>query len=213
MSKKPFVLCIAGTSGSGKTTLAKKVSLQLNNAPLLSLDDYFKYLEGWPSDIRKWLDQGGKMADLRNPKMIQDIQTLLKGESIIYPTTNEEVFSNDFIIIEDPSGKERQELAVLIDYLIFIDLPQDIGLLRIIQRMINSTTEDENGKFTSLRDTNPELLISKIQNFLDQYSFVYRDLYTTVCETVKQQADLILDGLKDINALTIEVIKMIPAQQ
>ena len=209
MSKKPYVICIAGTSGSGKTTLAKKVSLQLDQAPILSLDDYFEFLEGWPKDIRHWLDKGGKMADLSNPKMIQDIQALIKGESIIYPTTKEEIHSSNFIIVEDPSGRERQELAVLIDYLIFIDLPQDIGLLRIIQRLINSTTKSDEGKFIPLRATDPDRVFSNILNFLNHYSLVYRDLYATVCEKVKQKADLILDGLKDINVLASDVVKKI----
>lgn len=213
MSKTPYVICIAGTSGSGKTTLAKKVSLQLDGAPILSLDDYFEFLEGWPKDIRHWLDKGGKMAELSNPKMIQDIQALVNGESIIYPTTKEEIHSSNFIIVEDPSGKERQELAVLIDYLVFIDLPQDIGLLRIIQRMINSTTKNEEGKILPLRETNPEYVFGNILNFLNHYSLVYRDLYATVCRDVKQQADLVLDGLLDINTLASEVVKKIKNNQ
>lgn len=212
MPKKPYVVCIAGTSGSGKTTLAKKVSLELDGAPILSLDDYFEYLDGWPKDIRQWLDNGGKMGELSNPKMIQDIKTLLKGKSIIYPTTKEEILSSKFIIVEDPTGKERQELAVLIDYLIFIDLPQDIGLLRIIQRMINSTTKNEEGKLLPLRETNPEYVFGNILNFFNHYSLVYRDLYATVCENVKQQANLVLDGLLDINVLASDVVKKIKDQ-
>lgn len=212
MTEKPYVICIAGTSGSGKTTLAKKVSSQLSGAPILSLDDYFEYLEGWPKDIRQWLDQGGKMADLSNPRMVQDIQSLLNGESIIHPTNREKIPSNNFIIIEDPSGKERPELAALIDYLIYINLPQDIGLLRIVQRMINSTTKNEEGEFVPLREINPELLFNKIMNFLNQYSLVYRDLYATVCEIVQQKADLIVTGLEDINSLALEVVKKIHEQ-
>jgi uridine kinase len=206
MNQKSFVICIAGTAGSGKTTLAHKISKQLYGAPLLSLDDYFEFLEGWPKDIRQWLDKGGKMSNLSNPKMIQDIKSLLDGNSIIHPKTKEEISSKRFIMIEDPSGKERPELAALIDYLVFIDLPEDIGLLRIVQRMINQTSLTEDGTYKPLREIKPEQLINQIMNFLNQYSLVYRDLYATVCNEVHKQADLVIDGQKDTNSLALEVV-------
>jgi uridine kinase len=206
MNQKSFVICIAGTSGSGKTTLAHKISKQLKGAPLLSLDDYFEFLEGWPKDVRQWLDKGGKMSNMSNPRMIQDIKSLLDGNSIIHPKTQEEMLPNKFIIVEDPSGKERPELAALIDYLVFINLPEDIGLLRIVQRMINQTSLTEDGNYKPLREIKPEQLINQIMNFLNQYSLVYRDLYATVSNEVHKHADLVIDGQKDTNSLALEVV-------
>ena len=82
MQKKNYVIVIAGTAGSGKTVLSARVSELLGNAPILAFDEYFDFLEGWPEDIRKWLDEGANTKQFRNTQMMNDIEALRQGTSM-----------------------------------------------------------------------------------------------------------------------------------
>ena len=209
MGKKNYVIAIAGTSGSGKTVVSAKVSELLDKAPILAFDDYFEFFEGWPENIRDWLDKGANTDELQNIQMMNDIKTLKEDKSIIHPTTKETLHSTGYIIVEDPSGKERKELAGLIDFLVYIDVPLDIALMRVLRRFIDNDVKLKDGSKGKIREEAPDKLLNTIENFLENYQEYYRELYIVICDRAREKADFIVDGLQSIDVLATLVVEQI----
>jgi len=204
------VIALTGIAGSGKTSIATALASLLGYEPVLSFDDYFEFLLGWPEDIREWLDSGADISSLSNPRLVRDVYSLLSGKSIIYPTTNKMLHAKEFIILEDPSGRERPDIAPYIDYLIFIDTPPDIGLMRVLTRWMNRDFTSSSGSTGRFRDVAPDVLFDQLMQHLTDYLEYYRDLYVTICDRARLTADLVIDGLQDISVLTSEIAEKCP---
>ena len=194
--KEQFVINIAGTAGSGKSTLAQEFEQAVGDATTLKLDDYFSFLSGWPEDIRKWLDEGANFQDWKNIRLVADIKSLLNGQNITYPLSHETRHPCKWIFVEDPSGREREEMKELVDFVFYIDIPNDIAYMRALNRWLNKEITREDGSKVKKRDSEPEKLINEIINYVKLYVNHYRDLYVTACEIVKKDVDLIIDGTK-----------------
>jgi len=207
--KKRFVITIAGTAGSGKSTLSRELERLLRDATTLKFDDYFNFLSGWPKDIRKWLDEGANFQDWTNSQLVSDIKSLQKGHHIIYPITKETVHPCKFIFVEDPSGKEREEMVELVNYAIFIDIPNDIAFMRTIDRWLNKKVTREDGMEVKMREEAPGELIDQIVNFIKLYNEYFRDLYDTVSKIVIKNADLIIDGTKTTEKQAKQVLQFL----
>lgn len=207
MKKK--VLVLAGMPSSGKSTLAEGISEALGGAAVLKFDDYFEFLQGWPKDMRKWIDEGAEVNDWKNAQMVDDLKKLLKGKTIVYPITGKTVQPRSFIIMEDPSGRERREIMDYIDYLLYIDIPNEISLMRSLERWLYSEMVKEDGSKVKVREEQPAKLLEHMMKYLRMFVEYSRDLYVVVCERVKRDADVILDGLKPTKELVKEVLEFL----
>jgi uridine kinase len=94
-------------------------------------------------------------------------------------------------VLEEPFGRERGEIAGLIDFVICIDLPLEIALARKLLRML--------GFF--LADQTPDAFAKHLQFFLPWYIESGRELYRMVQERVLRNCDLIADGMLPPDAL------------
>ena len=190
------MITVAGTAASGKSTLSQELEKVIGDATALKFDDYFEFLSGWPKDIRKWLDEGANFQNWKNDRLVEDIKSLLNGQNITYPLTNEPRHPCKFIFVEDPSGREREEMKEFVDFVLYIDLPNDIAYMRGLDRWLNKEITKEDGSKQKIRDIKPEELMNEIVNYVKLYVSHYRDLYISACEVVKKDVDLIIDGTK-----------------
>ena len=119
---KPCVVVISGSVGSGKTTLTGRLAELLGGSPVLIFDHYEQYAE-WPQDIDRWIRAGADPNQVRVPRLKEDLLSLPAGASITHPLDNRTISTSEYILIEEPSGRERQEIAESIDLVVYVDVP------------------------------------------------------------------------------------------
>ena len=204
MKSKSKVIVISGSVGSGKSTIAAKLSRLLKDAPILKFDDYEKYIE-WPADMAQWMKDGFDPNAIRIPKLKDDLVSLRKGEAINYPVDNQEIKAEEFIILEEPSGQQRAEISELIDLVIYIDVPQDVCVIRMIHRTIAMEVWHSAGTFENEPKEEIVRQLDSVATWLNQYQKA-RQMYMTVSEVVKNNSDVVVNGLLPIDEIVNEII-------
>ena len=122
MSHPPnYIIAISSVSGGGKTTLVKRTADILRGTALF-FDDYAAVSE-YPPDIKKWVEDGADVNDWQTPQFAKDLAALRRGDSIVSPIDGASILSSEFIVIEEPMGRERAEMVSLIDFVAVIDTP------------------------------------------------------------------------------------------
>ena len=184
VNNTPTVVAISGISGAGKTSAVKLLAKQFD-CPYLLFDDHTEP-QTYPQDMKRWLNNGANVSLIQTPKFVRALQTLR--------ATN----NNHYIFIEEPFGRERDAMSLLIDYVVLLDQPLELCLSRIIKRHTDNITGNNS---TSLRS---------IDSFLDKYHDHFRDIYIKTAIKVSRNCDLIIRGnvsIKDTNNTIINWLK------
>jgi uridine kinase len=165
----PKIVAISGISCAGKTTTVKQLAKEFN-CPFLLFDDHTD--KGtYPENMRDWLINGADVSLIKTPKFVNALQELMSKSS------------NDFIFIEEPFGKERNELSALIDYVILLEQPLELCLARVIKR------------HTSIESLNS---LNSISCYLDKYQDHFRDIYIVAANQVRNNCDLIFQEITSV---------------
>ena len=193
---KTVVIAIAGASGSGKSTLVRNIADRLENSETMYFDDYRPQYEN----------------------LTEDLGNLRKGNNIIYPVDNRRINAGKLIILEEPTGRTRRGMSDKIDFLVYINIPLEVSLARVLLRSIlesgdkginefyNTIGPQFEPKFTEEQPTKlMHILVWQLEMYLKQH----RQVYLVDHENNLKEADLVVDGLKPINQLTHEVIEKI----
>ena len=101
-------------------------------------------------------------------------------------------------MLEEPSGRARAGLQELIDMVVLIDLPLEIGLARKVVEYVSYC----------LRELSPDDLtraMQKLVNVYQQYPSI-REYYLALVEGTLRDCDLILDGTRPTDELTHEIV-------
>jgi uridine kinase len=192
-SCRAFVVVVSGTSGGGKTALVDKAATLLQNAIRLYFDDYISVSNN-PVDIRGWLETGANPDAFKTPQLVIDLRKLISGEFIGLPNDRGFVAPAAFILVEDPFGRSRTEMAPLIDFAAYLDVPEDVALARRIIRGIEE------------RKLPPEELLAHICLDLKTYLAAGREAYAAAGHAAKNSADLVLDGLRSLDVLASDLV-------
>ncbi|MHA2051688.1 MAG: hypothetical protein ACW986_18915 [Promethearchaeota archaeon] len=190
------VICVSGIIACGKSSLIKRLTEIFDNAISLLWDDYEHLLKLDIEDRFKWLQEGSDFNKWRTEEFVEDIRSLLKGKSIINPTSKKEILPAKYIIIEDPTGRIRNVMSELIDFLIFIEIPFEISLVRLINRELNNTQ----------RWGNADQMIQFFKQYMSDYLPFYYPMYKYVEEKIRKDADLIVNGLQSIDEIAEKVV-------
>jgi uridine kinase len=206
-ARKPYVIVISGSVASGKSTLAARLSELLGGAPTLIFDHYTQYAE-WPKNIEQWIEQGADPSYVRVPRLKEDLVSLLDGREIVYPVDEQVVQPAEYIIVEEPSGRERQEIGGYVDLVVFVDVPQDVCVVRLVQRAIDMPVWDSEGTFE--RESREDVVrrLNAVAMWIAHYMRV-RSMYIKVSDLVKQRADVVIDGLQAPDEIANEVLGII----
>ena len=189
-----FVIIIAGGTASGKTTIAKALAEKLE-AQVLTHDRYYKDIE----------IQAGHNFDepdaLDNDRIVKDIALLKNNQNASVPIYHfpthkrlpeeELIKPSKFLIVEGILCLSVPGIAALSDLSIFVDTPDDIRLLRRVQRDVL-----ERGR--------------SIESVFTQYLSTVRPMHHLHILPAKSNASLILDGTARITHSVSKIVEFLP---
>jgi len=182
-----IVIGIAGASGSGKTTLVKNIADTLEESMALYFDDY-------KSDYNQ---------------LTEDLARLRKGKAITHPITNNIMKPKKYIIVEEPKGRTRKDMQDKIDLLIYINIPLEISLARVMIRSIIDSTDNNinsfydkigpqfESKYTEHSSKLLHILYWQLQKYIEED----REIYIKDHNNNLRDADFIVDGLQNMDKL------------
>lgn len=203
-----YVIAVSSVSGGGKTTLVKSAA-NLLKATTLFFDDYAS-ISQYPPDIKKWVEDGADVNEWKTPQFAQDLAALRRGESIDSPLDGASILPSEFIVIEEPMGRERAEMASLIDFVIVIDIPLEIALARKLLRNLGFIPLDgiENATKEQMVEGFVQVVTS-LKNSLNEYLRAGRDVYIAVQKQAKENCDLVLDGFLSVDELAQQLVSAV----
>jgi uridine kinase len=204
------VIVISGSVGSGKSTVISKLMELMGDVAILRFDDYQAFVE-WPKDMKQWISNGANPDQIKVPKLKEDLLSLLKGKAVINPADGNLISPAKIILLEEPSGRLREELAAWIKQVVFIDVPYDICVARIIQRVLDMETWRAERTFAGLVKEELVAQLDNVAMWLEQYRNS-RSMYWEVSEAVRQQADLIVDGMQPVDEVARIIFEFIRRQ-
>jgi hypothetical protein len=200
-----YIIAISSVSGGGKTTLVKRTADFLRGTALF-FDDYASVSE-YPPDIKKWVEDGADVNKWKTPQFARDLAALKRGDSVVSPIDGASILPSEFIVIEEPMGRERAEMATLIDFVAVIDTPLEIALTRRLLRDLGPISLEDIEKATKeqLAEGVVQIVIY-LKDYLSGYLDAGRDLYIAVQERAKENCDLVLDGSQSIDELAQQLV-------
>jgi uridine kinase len=200
-----YIIAVSAVSGGGKTTLVKSTADLLEGTALF-FDDYASVSE-YPPDIKKWVEDGADVNEWKTPQFAQDLTALRRGDSIVSPIDGASILPSEFIVIEEPMGRERAEMATLIDFVAVIDTPLEIALTRRLLRDLGPISVENIEKATKKQLAEGFVqIVTYLKDYLSGYLDAGRDLYIAVQEQAKENCDLVLDGCLSVDELAQQLV-------
>lgn len=181
-----YVIGIAGGSGSGKTTLVENILKKIprEEISILPQDAYYRDNSHIPLEERFKLNYDHPNS-IEWELMLKDIQKLKRGEMVQCPTYSyltctrlEEtipISPKKILLIEGILIYTSCEICDELDMKIFLEVPADRRLTRIIQRDMESRGR------TALE-------------VIDRYYKTVRPMHEEFIEPSRQQADMLVMG-------------------
>lgn len=189
------IIAVSSLIGGGKTSLVTSLASGLHSATSIHYDHYERITDESTDYLKQWLNRGADFNEFKIPGLSDDLGRLMKGESIIDPLTKEEIYSGRYIIFETPLGRDHEDTARYIDWLIWIDIPFDLALARKVKEFTSLFLAEKGNLFDR---------VSWLDHYLENYMKIVRDVLEIQREKVIQNADIILDGKKDLDLLVSE---------
>lgn len=189
---RPLVIGIAGGSGSGKTTVRNRIFDAFGPERLVVLDHdaYYRDLAHLPLEDRARINFDHPDA-LETDLLVAHLDRLIRWQPIekpVYDFTRhtraqetEHVEAKPVVIVDGILVLAEPQLTRRMDIKLFVDTPDDIRLIRRIQRdMI------ERGR--------------TIESVLEQYERTVRPMFLEFVEPSKRRADVIIPqgGYNDV---------------
>jgi uridine kinase len=200
-----YVIAVSSISGGGKSTLVRKTAELLNGSTLLF--DEYRASSHYPQDTGQWLADGADFNEWETPDFARDVAALKIGKSVTAPRENRVVHPAEFIVIEEPMGRVRAEMAPHIDFVAFINTPLEIGLARRLARDVDylELKDLENATHEELTQDYKRLFIH-VSGYLQYYLDIGRDLYRAIHEQAIATCDLVLDGQLPVDELAAQLV-------
>jgi len=203
MSKKPYVIGIAGSSGSGKTFFLKCFlnHFQAHEVTLISQDDYYL-----PANTKT--QEENKLYNFDVPEAInrtlfhEDIQKLIQGQTVYkeeYTFNNPsltpkimEINPAPILIVEGLFIFYFEEIDQLLDERIFLHADEDIALERRLKRdLIERGYHEEDVKYKWYNHVLPSF---------EQYLFPYKSHCDRVIENNTDDPKPMIEVTDEISA-------------
>lgn len=181
---KPIIIGVAGGSGSGKTTVCNKIYEYFsgNSIAMVEHDSYYRDQSDLSFEERLKTNYDHPFA-FDTDLLVEHLKKLQNNESIEVPVydytrhtrSNETIHvePKDVIIVEGILILEDKRLRDLMDIKIYVDTTADLRIIRRIQRDIK-----ERGR--------------SLENIIDQYLSVVREMHEQFVEPSKKYADIII---------------------
>ncbi|HEX3109698.1 MAG TPA: hypothetical protein VHU41_11450 [Thermoanaerobaculia bacterium] len=175
-----YVVAITGVSGAGKSSVIRRSIELLGEGAALYFDDYRETSE-YPPDLMEWVDRGLDVDEFKTPQLAEDLRRMRADPAATV------------ILLEEPFGKMRREMAGLIDLAIHVDVPPDVLLARRLLRRI-----EEEGATTG-----------KLESDLHYHLMTGRHIDRIASAAEKRDADVVVDGTKSVDEIAEDVVRAI----
>jgi uridine kinase len=173
------VVAIAGIPGAGKTTLAGHVAAAVGNAAIL-LFDGFEMLTEMPADaLAAWRAEGADFSRFQVRGLAEALAALKAGRAVREPVSGRLVGPAPLVLFEMPLGRAFPPTRLLIDFLVWIDLPLDVALAR---------------NLAAFASADPAPPAEWFANYARDYLTAVRPTLMAQQSVVAPGADLVLDG-------------------
>jgi uridine kinase len=192
--KRSFVLAVCGPSGAGKSTLIRSIQQRRADVTSLALDEY-ESVSIYP-DTAAWLAGGADPDQFQTPHFIADLRALAAGQAVMLPDQQIR-HPAPLLLVEEPFGRERQEIAPLLDAVVYVQLPAEVALGRKLLR--------RNAFFPWEQDSARHL--AHLHEFLTWYLQVGRAFAQAIEARVRPHCDLVLDGMPPAEELADTLIE------
>ncbi len=197
--KPSFVIGISSPSGGGKTTLVSLLAKRLEDAVVLSFDEYDEAgTIAHPESYREWYKNGVDSNVWQTRRLSADLADLKSGFSVISPTDQRLIEPAEFIVFDAPLGRPHQETGQHIDLMVYVDTPLDVAMAR---RMLR----DFYGNGPILSAEKSEALRRELEGYLD----FARIIYIEHVAKMRATCDLIVDGLLSPDELANQIVHVI----
>jgi uridine kinase len=143
-----MIIGICGGTGSGKTTIARKIveAVGRANVVLVEQDSYYRNLADMPLDERHQANFDHPDS-IDSDMLVNHLMRLKQGLSVEMPlydfvthTRSEDIEIIDpkpVVIVEGILIFAEPRVLDLLDVRVFVDTPDDVGLMRRLRRDIN----------------------------------------------------------------------------
>lgn len=195
-----IIVGIAGGTGSGKSTLAQRIQEHFKDSSILiSQDSYYKSLAGMTHEERAKVNFDH--PDSLDFALLREHLVALKSDkAILKPIynfqthdrdpTEELVEPVDIIFVEGILLFAVPEIRELFDMKIFLDITDDVRLLRRMERDIRERGRD-------------------FKNVRDQYLATVKPMHDLFVEPSKKYADVLVPhGGENVMAISVIVSKL-----
>jgi uridine kinase len=117
-----------------------------------------------------------------------------------------------YILLEEPSGRERQEIREYIDLVVYIDVPQDVCVTRLVERVVDMKVWNSKGTFQG--ETKEDLVrqLNAVALWITQYQRA-RSMYIQASQIVQEKADIVVNGLKAVDEITTDIMSFLNDKQ
>jgi len=174
-----YVVAVSGISGAGKTSVIRRASELLESAVGLYFDDYAA-ASTYPPDLKEWVERGANVDEWQTPQLAADLRALREGPNVV-------------VLVEEPFGKLRREMAGLIDLAIHLEVPADVLLARRLMRKIEEQRDSET-------------LIARLEDDLRHHLGAGRKLDALGSNAAAKAADVVVDATMSIDEIAERVV-------
>jgi uridine kinase len=198
----PHIIAVAAPIGGGKTSIARAIAARLPEASAIYFDHYEEATGQPVQNLKEWLACGADFDAFVVPRLREDLERLRRGEAVRDPATQAETAAGKYVVFENPLGREAASLAPFVDLLVWVDVPLDVALARKVKELV--------GGFR--RENRPDQVAKRLgwlEQYLENYLGIVRDVLAIQQDRVAAHADLVLQGMRSLEAIAHEAAEEI----
>lgn len=181
-----YLVAVSAPVGGGKSSLVRGLARAMEGGTAIHFDHYETLSERPLEEMKRWMRDGADVDELVIERLPEDLARLKNGSAVTDPT-GAEVPPGEYIFFETPFARRHRATGALIDLSIWIETPLDVALARNLREFTRRAEMRAN-------------LAEWLGPYLDSYLDVVRDLLLMQQEAVGGAADIVLDGMEDLEA-------------
>ena len=197
MKEQPVIIAVSSAPGGGKSTLSAMLADHYPDSSYINYDHYQQITEQPIEEVAHLLSDARNYDLLRVPELIDALENIKAGRSIVEPLTGRMIPASGIVFFETPFGRAHSEMARFVDYLVWIDVPFDIALARNFHEFLNESFQSSSD-LVSFNEW--------AKDYLNTYIEHVRPLLLDQKKMISKDADIVVDGSSTLNEMLSEVI-------